>query len=72
MIVKVAKRPKDGPERMSYYGPFLPHVGSATTSFVDRLGHELAEYGRYEQWEVSVESVFIGESESDCAIQSTL
>jgi len=50
------------------YGPFLPHVGSAVSSFVAKVEHELASAGRYSGWETSVESVFIGEDESDCAV----
>lgn len=71
VIVKVDSVTNDGAKRTVYYGPFLPHVGSATTSFVGRIEHELEESGRYRDWETAIESVFIGEDESDCAIQAT-
>ena len=71
VVVKASKLTHDGDEVTTYYGPFLPHVGSATTSFLDRLESELAESGRYKHWETSVESVFIGDDESDCAIRAT-
>ena len=71
VIVKATKLTKDGDERTTYYGPFLPHVGSATTSFVQRLEHELEESGLYQHWETSIESVFIAADESDCEIRAT-
>lgn len=61
----------DGEERTTYYGPFLPHVGSATTTFVRELENELEQSGRYEHWETTIESLFIGEDESDCAVRAT-
>lgn len=71
VVVKASKLTHDGDEVTTYYGPFLPHVGSATTSFLGQLENELAESGRYKHWETSVESVFIGDDESDCAIHAT-
>lgn len=71
VIVKATTTTLSGEERSIYYGPFLPHVGSATTTFADELEHELAESGRYKDWNVSIESVFIGEDESDCAVRAT-
>ena len=71
VIVKVEAVKPDGEERTIYYGPFLPHVGSATTSFLDTLEREFEESGRYARWETSIESVFIGDDESDCAVRAT-
>lgn len=71
VIVKATTLNHDGDERTTYYGPFLPHVGSATRSFVANLEHELGESGRYKRWETFIEDVFIAEDESDCAIQAT-
>lgn len=71
VIVKAALVTPDGEERTVYYGPFLPHVGSATTSFLDALERDLEESGRYASWETSIESVFIGDDESDCAVRAT-
>lgn len=71
VIVKVEAVKLDGEERTIYYGPFLPHVGSATTSFLDTLEREFEESGRYARWETSIESVFIGDDESDCAVRAT-
>lgn len=71
VIVKAATLNHEGTERTTYYGPFLPHVGSATTSFVHELEQELADSGRYKHWETSIESVFIAEDESYCAIRAT-
>lgn len=71
VIVKATTFNHEGIEWVTYYGPFLPHVGSATTSFIDNLERELEESGRYKHWETSVESVFIGEDESDCAVNAT-
>lgn len=35
VIVKATMNGHDGKERTRYYGPFLPHVGSATTTFLE-------------------------------------
>ena len=51
--------------------PTSPHVGSATTSFADALEYELEQSGRYKSWDVSIETVFIGDDESDCAVRAT-
>lgn len=71
VIVKVTAVRLGGDEITTYYGPFLPHVGSATTNFIDDVLHELEESGRYRSWDASVESVFIGADESDCAVRAT-
>lgn len=71
VIVKVTTLKRDGSERTLYYGPFLPHAGSATTSFMRTIRAELAESGRYESWDVSAEDVYLAAGESDCAIQAT-
>lgn len=71
VIVKASTLNHDGDERTTYYGPFLPHAGSATTSFQATLERELEDSGRYKHWETTIESVFIGEDESDCAVQAT-
>lgn len=71
VIVKAITITLDGEERTTFYGPFLPHVGSATTSFVDTLEYELGESGKYRQWDVSIENVYIGADESDCAVRAT-
>ena len=71
VIVKANMLTNDGDERTFYYGPFLPHVGGATMSFVAELEQELEESGRYKHWETSIEDVFIAEGESDCEIRAT-
>lgn len=71
VIVKATTVKLNGDERTIYYGPFLPHVGSATTSFVRELEYELEQSDRYKSWETSIESVFIGDDESDCAVRAT-
>lgn len=71
VIVKVDATSNDGTERTTYYGPFLPHVGSATTSFVRQIENEYEESGRYSDWTTAIETVFIGEDESDCAVHAT-
>lgn len=71
VIVKASTLSHEDVERTIYYGPFLPHVGSATTSFIEELERELEESGRYKHWDTSIESVFIGEEESDCEVRAT-
>lgn len=71
VVVKATTVKHDGSERTVYYGPFLPHVGHATTSFEARLLNELEESGLYKQWDTSIETVFIGDDESDCAVRAT-
>lgn len=71
VIVKATTVNHDWVERTTYYGPFLPHAGSATTSFVATLEGELEESGRYKHWETSVEAIFIADGESDCEIRAT-
>ena len=70
VIIKATTYNHDGNDRTTYYGPFLPHAGSAATSFVSTLERELGESGRYERWETSIEDVFIAEGESDCTVQA--
>jgi len=71
VIVRAVTITANGDERATNYGPFLPHVGSATTSFADALEYELEQSGRYKSWDVSIETVFIGDDESDCAVRAT-
>ncbi len=60
-----------GEERATHYGPFLPHAGSATTWFVQTLKNELADNHLYQDFEVTIENLFIGDNESDCAVVAT-
>lgn len=71
VIVKATTVTHAGEEEAVYYGPFLPHVGSATTWFIDKLLNELEQSGRYKSWDAEIESLFIGEDESDCEIRAT-
>lgn len=71
IVVRATTWNHDGEARTLHYGPFLPHAGSATTSFIDDLRRELEQSGRYRDWSVSPETVFIGDGESDCTIQAT-
>ncbi|WP_425839912.1 hypothetical protein [Microbacterium sp. PA5] len=71
VIVKATTHSHDGETATTYYGPFLPHVGSATTSFIAKLEHELEESGRYRDWDTSIETVFIAGDESDCEVRAT-
>ena len=50
-----------GEERATHYGPFLPHAGSATTWFVQTLKNELADNHLYQDFEVTIENLFIGD-----------
>jgi len=70
VIVKATMLNQDDVERTIYYGPFLPHAGSATRWFVQTLEQELKESGRYKHWVLSVEDVFIGSDESDCQVRA--
>lgn len=54
--------------RTTYYGPFLPHAGSAVSSLIARLDYDASESGRFTYWEAFVESVFIGPVESDATV----
>lgn len=71
VIVKATLNGHDGKVRTRYYGPFLPHAGSATTSFIRELEEELEASGLHQDWEISVEDVFIGPDESDCEVRAT-
>ena len=71
VIVKATTTDNDHAQRTLYYGPFLPHAGSATTSFIRELEEELEASGRYQDWEISIEDVFIGPDESDCEVRAT-
>jgi len=71
VIVQAATVGLDGVEQTRYSGPFLPHVGSATTSFGNKLERELEESGRYRDWNMSIENVFIGTDESDWEVRAT-
>lgn len=71
VIVKATTIGHDRAEQTRDYGPFLPHAGSATTSFADELEHELEASGRYQESQLTIEDVFIGADESDCAVTAT-
>lgn len=71
VIVRATTWDHAGEVRTLHYGPFLPHAGSATTSFMDALRDELQESGRYKDWDVSAETLFIGDGESDCTVMAT-
>lgn len=71
VIVRAVMLTNEGEEKAVHYGPFLPHVGSATTSFVNTLESNLEASGRYKEWDVSIESLFIAEGESDCEVRAT-
>ena len=45
VIVRAVMLTHEGDERAVYNGPFLPHVGSATTSFTSMLERELEVVG---------------------------
>jgi hypothetical protein len=57
----------DGQERITYYGPFLPHVGSAVDAVIAAIDAEAERRGA-RTWESVVEEVFIGLDESDCKV----
>jgi hypothetical protein len=38
---------------------------------MNTIERELEESGRYRHWDVTVESVFIAEDESDCEVRAT-
>lgn len=71
VIVKVDTLGRDDVERTTYYGPFLPHVGSATTGFLTTIESELEASGKYKHWDTSIETVLIGADESDCEVRAT-
>ncbi|EPD83014.1 hypothetical protein HMPREF1529_03075 [Microbacterium sp. oral taxon 186 str. F0373] len=71
VIVRVTTTDKTGAERTTNYGPFLPHVGSATTSFEQQIAYELEATGKYLHVDTSIEDVYIGADESDCALRAT-
>jgi len=71
VIVTASTVDTEGVELTRHYGPFLPHVGSATTTFLENLEDELRDSGRYRSWDVSIEDVFIGTDESDCEVRAT-
>lgn len=52
----------------TFYGPFLPHVGSATSATIDQLRWEDEENPDVDHSESYVETVFIGQDESDAAV----
>ncbi|CAN7527687.1 hypothetical protein LJR044_003753 [Microbacterium foliorum] len=71
VIVKASTVDTEGVELTRHYGPFLPHVGSATTWFLENLENELRDSGRFQSWDLSIEDVFIGVDESDCEVRPT-
>lgn len=71
VVVMVSRTTHSGETQTTHYGPFLPHVGSAATSFANKLDQELESSGRFAHWDISFESVFIGDDESDCEIRAT-
>lgn len=70
-VIVVAKTiTQSGVESTTHYGPFLPHAGTATTTFVGQLEGQLENDDRYRHHGISVKTVFIGEDESDCDVRA--
>lgn len=68
VVVRLVTTTTDGEQNTRFYGPFLPHVGSATTYFISVLENELRESGRFADWDTYIENVFIGDGESDAQV----
>lgn len=74
VVIRCVTESDDGDRTTTFYGPFLPHIGSAVERMLDTLQAEHAE--RQERGEVGrltyrfcyVEDVFIGEGESDARV----
>lgn len=70
VVVIAARDFASGETRTTLYGPFLPHAGSA----VDQLIADVYSAGRENpevlNVECRVQSVYIGEGESDAAVMA--
>jgi hypothetical protein len=63
VVVEVHWRDRTLPTAL--YGPFLPHVGSATTDFVREMEN------REDVFEAVIRDVFVDPAESDCKVVAT-
>lgn len=70
VVVRFVVTLRNGDQDTAYFGPFLPHAGSATSSFIARLEAEAERSNRYRAFETFIEDVFVGPGESDCAVEA--
>ena len=63
VVVRMVEETVDGDTRTSFYGPFMPHAGSATERVTDSLYQSAVGRGSVPRF--YLENVFIGEGESD-------
>jgi hypothetical protein len=67
VVLRAVEVTASGKSLTAFYGPFLPHVGSASQRVRDRLYEEA--YARdCRSIDIYVEDVFVGDNESDCAV----
>ena len=68
VVLRVVEVTASGETKTTFYGPFLPHVGSATLRTRDRLYDEA--YTRdCQEIDIYIEDVFIGDDESDATVE---
>lgn len=70
IVLRLTETTFEGQDRTTYYGPFLPHAGSATQYMIGNLYDEAEQRGS-QNVAVTFEEVFIGTNESDCAVVAT-
>lgn len=71
VVIHHTRRYIDGRTTGTLYGPFLPHAGSAVTTMLWQLDQEGEDDPRCEDHASTVQTVFIGEGESDAALVAT-
>jgi hypothetical protein len=64
VVLRAVEVTASGESKIAFYGPFLPHVGSAPQRVRDRL-YEDAYARDCRAIDVYIEDVFIGDGESD-------
>jgi hypothetical protein len=69
VVIRATYEYRDGGGPVDFFfGPLLPHRGSATHDVVSRLYQEAEANPRVVSIDCSVEDVFIGQDESDAAV----
>jgi len=68
VVVRVVRDWADGDVRTTYYGPFLPHAGSAVDQLIANVMRSGRDNPEVLNVDCYVETVYIGEGESDAAV----
>jgi hypothetical protein len=64
-VIRIEDEYRDGGSHVWYVGPFMPHVGSATTRAASDLGDEDNIPAKVLRRQIDIETLFLAPGESD-------